>query len=345
MRADPSAKERPRSTSFATASRGRRACSSPTTAASTCRASTTLRAKMRAAGRGRVRVPRREEHDAAARRRRLARRRSIGALQGPDRDRVLVRRSGRAREDAGRLRQGQRAVQAARRRSLEGQALGTAEIATLATLPSLDELRGKLIGLLQAPATPARAPAGRRRARRSRASSARVASSSRTAAVTSSAIRDRRPDAGESTVASEASHQTPRSIESQGECEEHGRSQHNRRSALEPDRHAGGRAREAARREVGRVGGRAGRRRGGRGGRRGRAGRGEDRVRRHPHLARATRRSRSSRRSAPSRASASRRPRTSSRARRSRSRKASPRTRPTRSRSRSRPPAARSTIK
>jgi large subunit ribosomal protein L10 len=35
---------------------------------------------------------------------------------------------------------------------VEGQALGTAEIAHLATLPSLDELRGKLIGLLQAPA-------------------------------------------------------------------------------------------------------------------------------------------------------------------------------------------------
>ena len=30
---------------------------------------------------------------------------------------------------------------------------GTSEIATLATLPSLDELRGKLVGLLQAPAT------------------------------------------------------------------------------------------------------------------------------------------------------------------------------------------------
>ena len=35
---------------------------------------------------------------------------------------------------------------------VEGQALDSAEIATLATLPSLDELRGKLIGLLQAPA-------------------------------------------------------------------------------------------------------------------------------------------------------------------------------------------------
>jgi large subunit ribosomal protein L10 len=35
---------------------------------------------------------------------------------------------------------------------VEGQALGLSEIATLATLPSLDELRGKLIGLLQAPA-------------------------------------------------------------------------------------------------------------------------------------------------------------------------------------------------
>jgi len=35
---------------------------------------------------------------------------------------------------------------------LDGDALGPAEIATLATLPSLDELRGKLVGLLQAPA-------------------------------------------------------------------------------------------------------------------------------------------------------------------------------------------------
>lgn len=36
---------------------------------------------------------------------------------------------------------------------LDGQALGDAEIQTLATLPSLDELRGKLVGLLQAPAS------------------------------------------------------------------------------------------------------------------------------------------------------------------------------------------------
>lgn len=47
---------------------------------------------------------------------------------------------------------------------VEGQAVGQAEIATLATLPSLDELRGKLIGLLQAPATKVamvlQAPAG-----------------------------------------------------------------------------------------------------------------------------------------------------------------------------------------
>lgn len=35
---------------------------------------------------------------------------------------------------------------------LDGNALAPAEIATLATLPSLDELRGKLVGLLQAPA-------------------------------------------------------------------------------------------------------------------------------------------------------------------------------------------------
>ena len=36
---------------------------------------------------------------------------------------------------------------------VEGETLGTAEIATLATLPSLDELRGKIVGLLQAPAS------------------------------------------------------------------------------------------------------------------------------------------------------------------------------------------------
>ena len=36
---------------------------------------------------------------------------------------------------------------------LEGKAIGTAEIAQLATLPSLDALRGQIVGLLQAPAT------------------------------------------------------------------------------------------------------------------------------------------------------------------------------------------------
>ena len=36
---------------------------------------------------------------------------------------------------------------------LQGDVVGAGEIATLATLPSLDELRGQLIGLIQAPAT------------------------------------------------------------------------------------------------------------------------------------------------------------------------------------------------
>ena len=36
---------------------------------------------------------------------------------------------------------------------LEGRAISGGEIATLATLPSLDELRGRLVGLLLAPAT------------------------------------------------------------------------------------------------------------------------------------------------------------------------------------------------
>lgn len=37
--------------------------------------------------------------------------------------------------------------------ALDGQALSLAAIKNLATLPSLDELRGKIVGLLQAPAT------------------------------------------------------------------------------------------------------------------------------------------------------------------------------------------------
>ncbi len=36
---------------------------------------------------------------------------------------------------------------------LDGRAIEPAEIGTLATLPSLDELRGKIVGLLQAPAS------------------------------------------------------------------------------------------------------------------------------------------------------------------------------------------------
>jgi large subunit ribosomal protein L10 len=36
---------------------------------------------------------------------------------------------------------------------LDGKVLSEAEIKTLATLPSMDELRGKLVGLIQAPAT------------------------------------------------------------------------------------------------------------------------------------------------------------------------------------------------
>ena len=47
---------------------------------------------------------------------------------------------------------------------LDGKAIGIGEIATLATLPSLDELRGKIVGLLNAPATKIamvlKAPAG-----------------------------------------------------------------------------------------------------------------------------------------------------------------------------------------
>lgn len=48
--------------------------------------------------------------------------------------------------------------------SMEGRILAEAEVQHLATLPSLDELRGKIVGLLQAPATKVagvlQAPAG-----------------------------------------------------------------------------------------------------------------------------------------------------------------------------------------
>ena len=46
---------------------------------------------------------------------------------------------------------------------LDGQLLDAAGVKALATLPSLDELRGKLVGLLQAPATQARRRCCRRR--------------------------------------------------------------------------------------------------------------------------------------------------------------------------------------
>ena len=60
---------------------------------------------------------------------------------------------------------------------MDGQPLGPAEIATVATLPSLDELRGKLVGLLQAPAQKLRGAAGgaRRAAGAARRGAARQA--------------------------------------------------------------------------------------------------------------------------------------------------------------------------
>jgi len=49
--------------------------------------------------------------------------------------------------------------------SVDGQVLGKADVETLAKLPSLDELRAKLVGLLQAPAAKlarvSQAPAGK----------------------------------------------------------------------------------------------------------------------------------------------------------------------------------------
>ena len=47
-----------------------------------------------------------------------------------------------------------------------GQALDAAAVRALATGPSLDELRGKIIGLLQAPARKLAGPAGPGRTRR-----------------------------------------------------------------------------------------------------------------------------------------------------------------------------------
>ncbi len=56
------------------------------------------------------------------------------------------------REDPRRLREGSTSGSCSAARCSMGVRSATAEIATLATLPSLDELRGKLVGLLQAPA-------------------------------------------------------------------------------------------------------------------------------------------------------------------------------------------------
>ena len=75
-----------------------------------------------------------------------------------------------ARQDARRLRRRRTRCSSSRAASWTAQPLERAEIATLATLPSLDELRGKLVGLLPgAGAASSRGSCSRRRARSSRA--------------------------------------------------------------------------------------------------------------------------------------------------------------------------------
>ena len=71
--------------------------------------------------------------------------------EGADRAR-LFGRSGRGAEGGRRFRQGERSVRHSRR--LDGQdGSGPNGVKALASLPSLDELRAKIVGLIQAPAT------------------------------------------------------------------------------------------------------------------------------------------------------------------------------------------------
>ena len=81
---------------------------------------------------------------------RLGRRSGRRPLQGPGRHR-LCPGSGLRRQGRDPVRQGQREVHRCRRPDGRGGAGAKASIDALATLPSLDQLRAKLIGLLQAP--------------------------------------------------------------------------------------------------------------------------------------------------------------------------------------------------
>ena len=103
-------------------------------------------------GRGRVRVPRREEHAAAP----GGGGSSVEALathfKGPTAVAFSFGDPAKLAKILVDYAKDQRALQDARRRSSTGRRSARPRSRTLATLPSLDELRGKLVGLLQAPA-------------------------------------------------------------------------------------------------------------------------------------------------------------------------------------------------
>ena len=98
-----------------------------------------------------------------------------GQLSGPVRAGAARERPGGAGQDADRVRQGEPAARAARRRwSTPRTLVDAAGVKQLATLPGLPELRAQLLALIQTPATSWCGCSARRRAR-SRAWSTRAA--------------------------------------------------------------------------------------------------------------------------------------------------------------------------
>ena len=266
--------------------------------------------------RGRLPRPHRGERGRAARE--AARRRGRGAFEYRVAKNTLLRlRRGRLGRRVAR-----RALRAARRRSRSRSAIRSGSRRCSSTSPRRTRRSSCAGGLLDGPAArrgrdrdardaavarraarEARrpAPGARRRSsracwRRRAAQLARARRGARQKRARAEAAAPRRDSAGVGRRRISPSHRPASNGSSRiaRRGERHGRSQRNRRPALEPHGHGGRRAREAARGEVGRLRGGAGRRRGGAcaGAAAAAPRRGEDRVRRHPALRRATRRSR-----------------------------------------------------
>jgi large subunit ribosomal protein L10 len=98
-------------------------------------------------------LPRGEELAGAARGQGHAAREAGGAVRRDDRRRLHGAGPGRAREGAGGLREGQPELVFKAGIVSGNQLLDTAGVKALSTMPSLPELRSKLLGLMKAPAS------------------------------------------------------------------------------------------------------------------------------------------------------------------------------------------------